>query len=47
MFQFIANDNMYKQNSKINGVSNTSVLCKIGKPEIKTKITMQIISVYI
>jgi len=31
IFQFIANDKMYNKNSKINGVSNTSVLRKIGK----------------
>lgn len=35
MFQFIANDNIYKKNSKINGVNNISVLCKMGKPAIK------------
>lgn len=36
IFQFIASDTMYKKNSKINGVSNTSVLCKMGKPEKNT-----------
>lgn len=33
IFQFIANDNIYKKNSNINGVNNTSVFCKMGKPE--------------
>jgi len=32
IFQFIANDNIYKKNSRINGVNNTSVFCKMGKP---------------
>jgi len=35
IFQFIAKDKIYKKNSRINGVNNTSVLCKIGKPEKK------------
>lgn len=35
MFQFIANDKIYKKNSRINGDNNTSVLCKMGKPEKK------------
>lgn len=35
MFQFITNDKIYKKNSRINGVNNTSVLCKMGKPEKK------------
>lgn len=39
MFQLIANDKMYKKNNKINGVNNTSVLCKMGKPE-KKKLTV-------
>lgn len=33
MFQLIAIDKIYKKNSRMNGVNNTSVLCKIGKPE--------------
>lgn len=37
IFQFIANDKMYNKNSKINGVSNTSVLRKMGKPEKKNQ----------
>lgn len=39
IFQFIAKDKIYKKNSRINGVNNTSVLCKIGKPEKKTVFT--------
>lgn len=35
IFQFIAKDKIYKKNNRINGVNNTSVLCKIGKPEKK------------
>lgn len=31
IFQFIAKDKIYKKNNRINGVNNTSVLCKIGK----------------
>lgn len=35
MFQLMANDKIYKRNSRINGVSSTSVFCKMGKPENK------------
>lgn len=35
IFQFIAKDKIYKKNNRTKGVSNTSVLCRMGKPEKK------------